>query len=71
MNVRLVRVAIAPWTDKDTIEYGLFVGLLSNASSCDRCSNDGYSAVVLIDGHGMIASLLHPSRVTFIGQDRE
>lgn len=60
------RVAIKPLLDSEPVKYGVFLGLLSNDTGCDRCAGDGYSAVVSIDGHGLMLWLVHPSRVTFI-----
>ena len=62
----IVNAAITPLRDSEPIQYGLFYGLLSNQQGCDRCDGDGYSAVVAINGHGMILSLVHPSRVTLL-----
>jgi len=62
------RVAIKPHSDSDPVRYGLFVGLLSNYTGCDRCDSDGYSVVVQLDGHGMILKTFHPSYVTLIDE---
>jgi hypothetical protein len=62
------RVGIKPFKDSDPIRYGLFVGLISNDTGCDRCNGDGYSAVVQLDGHGMMLQTFHPSLVTMIDE---
>lgn len=58
-----IPVLIAPLGDGLALR-GRMVGLLSNDNGCDRCGDNGYSAVVAIDGHGIILSIVHPSRVT-------
>ena len=62
----VIAVAIKPLTASDPITYGKFLGLLSNDTGCDRCAGEGYSAVVQLDGHGMMLSIIHPSRVVLI-----
>lgn len=67
----MITVAIKPLVESDPIQYGVFHGLVSNTTGCDRCDGDGYSVAVTIDGHGMIISLIHPSRVVIIRDRNE
>jgi hypothetical protein len=59
----LIRVAIVPNTPTESVHYGVFHGLVSNAQGCERCDSDGYACAVTLDGEGMIVRLYHPSRV--------
>lgn len=70
MTIDLPRIAIAPLHDTDPIRYGVLVGFMSNASSCDRCDGDGHSAVVSLDGDGLAVQTIHLSRVSFVAKER-
>lgn len=63
--MRGVPVAIRPLDDKEPIRYGMFVGLVMD-SSWPGCEDA--LAAVQVDGHGMILTLFHPSRVVIMPQ---
>jgi hypothetical protein len=62
--------AIKPIRNEDPIQYGRFLGLLAD-QGCDRCGGGDPSAVVAIDGYGLMLSLIHPSRVVLLDRGRD
>lgn len=66
--MRGVPVAIRPLDDREPIRYGMFVGLVEDMSIFPGGGAEGVLAAVQVDGHGMILTLFHPSRVVIMPQ---